>query len=287
VVTPEQRRTVVAYVRETAVVRERRACRYLGVHRALCRYVRRRSTVAEAELRSRLRELAERHPRWGCPRLYWLLRREGRSDNYKRVERLYKLEALAVRRRPRKRLATARVPMPVPSQRNQRWSMDFVRDTLRDGRVFRAFTIVDDFTREAPVIEVDLSLSGERIVRVLEQLGATRGLPRAIVCDNGPEFQSRALNAWAYQRGVALDFIRPGKPVENAYIESFNGRLRDECLNQHLFLSLTDARQQIESWRLDYHSARPHSGLAGRTPDEFTAELLNTEPHPPSLRLSA
>lgn len=289
-VTPEQRRTVVAYVRETAALQtpeQRRACRYLGIHRALCRYVRRQPIARDLELRAHLRTLAEQHPRWGCPRLYWLVRREGRPENYKRVERLYGLEGLAVRRRPRKRLATARVPLATPTGRNERWSMDFVRDTLRDGRSFRAFTLVDDFTREAPVIAVDLSLSGERIVRVLEEVIAQRGTPRAIVCDNGPEFQSRALNAWAYQRGVALQFIRPGKPVENAYIESFNGRLRDECLNQHLFLSLADARRQIEEWRLSYHSARPHSGLAGRTPDEFTAALQDEEPKTPSLRLSA
>jgi putative transposase len=286
VVTPVQRRSVVAYAKESAAVAERQACRYLGVHRSLCRYRARRPLAAEQELRTRLRELADQHPRWGCPRLYWLLRREGRGDNYKRVERLYALEGLAVRRRSRKRPAVARVPLLAPSGRNERWSMDFVRDTLRDGRVFRAFTLVDDFTREAPVIEVDLSLSGERIVRVLEQLVTVRGTPKAIVCDNGPEFQGRALNAWAYQRGVALQFIRPGKPVENAYIESFNGRFRDECLNQHLFLTLADARAQIEAWRIFYHRDRPHSGLAGRTPDEFTAELTQ-ELQATSLRLSA
>lgn len=284
--TPVQRRSAVAYAREVAAVGERQACRYLGVHRSLCRYRSRRPVAAEHELRARLRELAAEHPRWGCPRLYWLLRREGRADNYKRVERLYALEGLAVRRRPRKRVAVARVPLIAPTRRNERWSMDFVRDTLRDGRSFRAFTLVDDFTREAPVIEVDLSLSGERIARVLEQLIAVRGAPKAIVCDNGPEFQSRVLNGWAYQRGIALQYIRPGKPVENAYIESFNGRFRDECLNQHLFLTLADARAQIEAWRIFYHRARPHSGLAGRTPDEFTAELRQ-ESQTTSLRLSA
>jgi putative transposase len=147
--------------------------------------------------------------------------------------------------------------------------MDFVRDTLADGRVFRAFTLVDDYTRECPVIEVDTSLSGDRIVRVLDRLRVVRGLPRVLVCDNGPEFVGRALDAWAHQHGVTVHFIRPGRPVENCYIESFNGRLRDECLNQHWFLSLPDARRRIEAWRAEYNSARPHRGLAGCTPLEF------------------
>lgn len=285
-VTPEQRRTVVSCVRETAPLPERQVCRYLGIHRALCRYQRRRP-AQDHELRAHLRELASVHPRWGCPRLYWLVRREGRPDNYKRVERLYRLEGLAVRRRPRKRVATPRVPLPTPGRANERWSMDFMRDTLADGRTFRIFTLVDDFTREAPALEADLSLSAERVVQILERLVAERGCPRAIVCDNGPEFQSRTLDAWAHRRGVALQFIRPGKPVENAYIESFNGRFRDECLNHYWFLSLADARAQIEAWRLGYHSARPHSGLAGRTPAEFLAELQNDEQNPSPLRLSA
>lgn len=284
-VTTEQRRTVVAYTRETATLSERRACRYLGVHRALCRYGSRRA-LDDRELRAHLRELAGAHPRWGCPRLYWLLRREGRSDNYKRVERLYRLEGLAVRRRPRKRVATPRVPRPTPAARNERWSMDFMRDTLADGRVFRVFTLVDDFTREAPTIEVDFSLSAERVVAALERVIAERGRPQTIVCDNGPEFQSRALDAWAHARGIAIQFIRPGKPVENAYIESFNGRFRDECLNHHWFLSLADARLQIEAWRSHYHSARPHSGLAGLTPAEFT-KTIQDHLTPSTLRLSA
>lgn len=164
-VTPEQRRTVVRYVRETAPLPERQVCRYLGIHRALCRYQQRRPE-RDHELRTHLRELASVHPRWGCPRLYWLVRREGRPDNYKRVERLYRLEGLAVRRRPRKRVAAPRVPLPTPRRPNERWSMDFMRDTLADGRTFRIFTLVDDFTREAPALEVDLSLSAERVVQV-------------------------------------------------------------------------------------------------------------------------
>ena len=269
-VTAQQRRGAVAYVREAAAVSERRACRWLGVHRSPVRYASRRPD--DAELRARLRALAGEHPRWGVPRLVWLRRREGRPDNHKRVERLYRAEGLAVRKRARKRVARARVERPPSLAPNARWSMDFVRDTTAGGRVFRALTVVDDFTREALVIEVDTSLGGARVVQALERLALGRALPAAISVDNGPEFAGRALDEWAHRRGVALQFIRPGTPVENAYIESFNGRLRDECLNAHWFLSVADARRQIEAWRVGYNAARPHSGLAGRTPDEFARE---------------
>lgn len=288
--TPGQRRAAVTHVQESAAVdqpiSERQACRYLGIHRALCRYRSRRAD--DAELRTKLRELAAAHPRWGIPRLTWLLRREGLGINHKRVERLYREEGLAVRRRRRgrKRVAEPRVPRPEPSAPAERWSMDFMRDTLADGRVFRLLTVVDDFTRECPVIEVDTSLPAERVVAVLERLANSRPLPRAIVMDNGAEFTGHVLDAWAHERGVALQFIRPGKPVENAYIESFNGRLRDECLELHWFLSLPDARCTIEQWRVSYNSARPHSGLAGRTPDEFIEEL-QSETASPTIRLSA
>jgi putative transposase len=247
-------------------ISQRTACRYLGIHRALCRYVSRRPS--DTALRERLRALATERPRWGVPRLAWRLRRDGWPDNYKRIERISREEGLAVRRRPRKRVAVLRVPKPAAQAANDRWSMDFVRDTLADGRVCRTFTVVDDDTRECPVIEVDTSLCGERVVRVLERLRVTRGVPRTLVCDNGPEFIGRALDAWAHQHGVHLHFIRPGPPVENCYIESFNGRLRDECLNQHWFRSLADAQRRIEAWRLEYNGARPHRGLGGWTPLE-------------------
>lgn len=288
-VTPSQRRAAVTHAQSSAAIdpplSERQACRYLGIHRALCRYRSRRS--ADAELRGKLHELAASHPRWGSPRLTWLLRREGLVINHKRVERLYREEGLAVRRRRgRKRVAEPRVPLPEPRAASERWSMDFMRDTLADGRVFRLLTVVDDFTRECPAIEVDTSLPAERVVQVLERVASTRSLPRTIVVDNGAEFTGRVLDAWAHTRGVALQFIRPGKPVENAYIESFNGRLRDECLELHWFLSLPDARRTIEQWRVSYNSARPHSGLADRTPDEFIKELQE-KTAPQTIRLSA
>lgn len=281
--TAEQRRRAVTQVRATAAVSERRACRWLGLQRTPVRYQSRRAP--DTALRARLRALAEAHPRWGVPRLVWLLRREGIADNHKRIERLYREEGLAVRRRRRKRVAQPRVERPALTAPDERWSMDFVRDTLSSGRAFRALTLVDEFTRESLHIEVDTSLPGLRVVRVLEQLAVTRGLPTSIVVDNGPEFAGRALNAWAHRRGVALTFIQPGKPTQNCYIESFNGRLRDECLNLHWFLSLVDARRTIERWRQSYNAARPHSGLAGRTPIEFAA--LQVRKNTTTTRLSA
>lgn len=265
--TPEQRRTAVMEAMESAGITERRTCRFTGFARSSQRYAARRPP--RTELRERLHTLAILRPRWGHRRLHILLRREGYEVNHKLTRRLYREEGLAVRRRKRKRVAAARVMKPMISGRNERWSMDFVRDTLADGRVFRAFTLVDDFTRECPVIEVDTSLTGERVTRVLDHLALTRRLPECIVCDNGPEFAGRVLDQWAHERGVTLHFIEPGKPVQNAYAESFNGRLRDECLNESWFTSLADARVTIESWRKDYNETRPHSGLAGCTPLEF------------------
>lgn len=208
--------------------------------------------------------------------MYRLLRREGLVVNRKLVQRLYREEGLHVRRRARKRVAVPRVPMPMPLQANERWSMDFVSDALGDGRKFRALTIVDDVTREVPAIEVDFSLPGGRVVRVLEQLGQARGFPNGIVLDNGPEFRGEALDQWAAARGVVLLFIQPGKPVQNAFAESFNGRFRDECLNESWFVSLADARETIEAWRIDYNRVRPHSGLADATPEEFARDLRLT-----------
>jgi putative transposase len=233
------------------------------------------------ELRARLHALALTKPRWGYRRLYWLLRREGWLVNRKLVQRVYREEGLAVRRRRRKRVSIARSPRELPLGPNQRWSMDFVRDALGDGRAFSAQTNVDDFTRESLAIEVDTSLPGERVVYVLERLAATRGLPRGIVCDNGPEFAGQVLDQWAFRRGVQLLFIEPGKPVQNAFAESFNGRLRDECLNETWFWTLTEARVTIEQWRVEFNTARPHSGLAGRIPTEYAMELtpVNTTPH--------
>lgn len=270
-VTPEQRRTAVTDAMTAVGIAERRACRFTGFARSSQRYATRRPP--RTELRERLHTLAVLRPRWGYRRLFRLLRREGRTESRGLVQRIYQEEALQVRRRPRKRVAQTRVPMAAPLGRNERWSMDFVSDALGDGRKFRALTIVDDFTRECPAIEVDTSLPGLRVARVLDRLAQERGLPRAIVCDNGPEFAGQDLDQWAHARGVTLQFIQPGKPVQNAFAESFNGRLRDECLNDNWFISLTDARETIEAWRIDYNQGRPHMGLADRTPAEFAMAL--------------
>jgi putative transposase len=264
----------------TAGLSERQACRYTGFTRSSQRYLARRPV--RTELRARLTTLAVLRPRWGYRRLYRLLRREGLGVNHKLVQRLYREEGLHVRRRRRKRIAVPRTPMPTPTRANDRWSMDFISDAIADGRKFRALTIVDDVTRESPAIVVDPSLPGDRVARELDRLGATRGFPKAIVCDNGPEFRSEALDQWADRRAVALLFIQPGKPIQNAFAESFNGRLRDECLNESWFVSLRDAQETIEAWRVDYNVARPHSGLAGRTPEEFARELKLTTSSTPS-----
>ena len=231
------------------------------------------------ELRQRLCTLAAERRRFGYRRLWVLLRREGFGVNHKRVYRLYREEGLAVWRRERKRMASvARVSMPAPERPNQRWSMDFVADALANGRRIRVLTVMDDFTRECLATEVDTSLPGLRVARVLDRLAAERGVPEHITVDNGPEFAGRVLDAWAYAHQVQLHFIEPGKPVQNAYIESFNGRLRDECLNEHWFTSLPAARSIVEAWRGDYNTVRPHSALRYRTPEEFAQQSVRKTP---------
>ena len=221
-------------------------------------------------IRKRLRELAEQRKRFGSPRLHIMLKREGLVVNHKKTERLYREEGLALRRkRKRKGAAGIRVVMAPPQRINERWSMDFVTDNTVTNRRFRALTIVDDYSRECPAIEVDTSLGGRRVVSVLDRLSETRGLPEVITIDNGPEFAGKALDEWAYRKGVKLNFIRPGKPIENAFVESFNGRFRDECLNTNWFLSVKHAREVIEEWRRDYNEVRPHSSLKGNTPREY------------------
>lgn len=266
--TPSKRRIAVTEARQAAQLSERRACRFTGFCLSTQRYHSRRPS--EGDLRQRLRELAEKRPRWGYRRLYVLLKREGCKRNRKLVQRLYREEGLSVRRRKRRKMAAvARSPMKCPLGPNERWSIDFVRDTLADGRVFRGFTVVDDFTRECPAIEVDHSLPGERVARTLDRLARERSLPKTIVCDNGPEFQGQVLDFWAHRQGVTISFIQPGKPVQNAFVESFNGKLRDECLNENYFTSLLDAQATIEAWRKDYNETRPHSSLGDLTPTEF------------------
>jgi putative transposase len=249
----------------------RRACRVIGLSTATWRYQRQPDPTNE-RLLTRLQAHAAVRPRFGYRRLHTLVRREGLQVNHKRVFGVYRRAGLQVRRRRRKRLTRGeRLPLPLPSARRERWSMDFMVDTLADGRGFRTLNIVDDFTRECVAIEVDRSLPGARVVRVLDRLRATIGLPQTIVMDNGPEFSGRALDTWAYANGVQLRFIRPGKPIENAFAESFNGKFRDECLNEHWFACVAEAQRIIEAWRIDYNTVRPHSALQGDTPEHFAA----------------
>lgn len=265
---PAVRREVVRHFRSRFALSERRACGLIRMDRTTFRYRSRRPL--DVRLRERLLELAAERPRFGYRRLHVLLRREGIVVNHKKIQRLYREESLAVRRKRRKRVAQApREPKPVPSRADERWSMDFMQDTLDSGRCFRTLNVVDDFSREALAIEVAKSIPGERVVRVLERLVAERGRPEVIVMDNGPEFTSRALDAWAYRQGVRLHFIQPGKPVQNCFVESFNGKLRDECLNEHWFVDLGDARRTIEAWRRDYNQVRPHSALGNVPPSEY------------------
>jgi putative transposase len=278
VVTTQQRRHAVTHLLAAfPQSSERRACRVVSLSRSRWQY---RSVRADdAALRQRLRELAAAKPRWGYQQLHVLLRREGHVVNHKKVLRLYREEGLAVaqRRRP-KRVARARVPLPAPTRRTERWSMDFVSDALSEGRGFRCFTLVDDFTRECPAIEVAHAMSAQQVIRVLDRVAAAGGVPTSIVCDNGPEFTSHALDRWAVARGVRLQFIRPGKPVENAFCESFNGKLRLECLNANWFATLAEAQRVIEAWRQEYNEERPHTNLGRRTPAEFTRSLITPTP---------
>ena len=266
---PVKRRERVRWMLEAFGISRVRACRLAGFSRAA--WYRPSRANDQSVLRRRLRELAHARPRFGFQRLHILLRREGWAVNLKRIRRLYRLEGLQLRNRCRRRkhMALHRGPAPVPTAQGQRWSMDFVHDQLFDGRPFRVLTVVDQWSRESPVLESGFSLSGHDVVRALDRVIAARGRPTSITCDHGTEFTSRAVEAWAYERGVQLDFTRPGKPTDNSHIESFNGRLRDECLNVQQFFSLDDARAKLEAWRRDYNEHRPHSSLGHLTPCEF------------------
>jgi putative transposase len=248
---------------------ERHACRLVRLARSTHRY-RARKADRDQELRQQLKELAAKRMRFGYRRLTAMLERQGVEANHKKIYRLYREEGLAMRIRQRRRIRwNGAVAAPAARKANERWSIDFLSDAVSTRQVIRMLTMVDDYTRECPAIEVDTSLGGLRVRRVLDRVVAERGLPEAIVLDNGPEFRSRALAAWSEERGVRLEFIQPGKPVQNAYVESFNGRLRDECLNANWFTNLNDARRKIEVWRRDYNQERPHSSLGYLSPTAF------------------
>ncbi len=259
------------HLEERYGVSERRGCRALRFQRSSHRY---RSTAPDqAALRMRIREIAAVRVRYGYFRIYILLRREGWRVNHKRVYRIYRQEGLSMRIKRRRRHVSAayREGRLQPERANDSWSMDFVSDSLFDGRRLRALTIVDNFTRESLAIAVEQGIKGEQVAAVLERIVAERGVPKSIRVDNGPEFVSKVLDRWAYEHGVTLDFSRPGKPTDNAYVESFNGRLREECLNANWFLSLEDAQGKIEAWRREYNESRPHTALGHVPPAEFAA----------------
>ena len=246
-----------------------RACRLARFSRA--GFYRKSRARDQSALRLRIREIAHARPRFGYQRIHVMLRREGWPVNKKRVRRLYRLDGLQLRTRIRRRkhMCLHRGPVPVPSSPHERWSMDFVHDQLFNGRPIRILTVVDQLSRESPLIEVRFSMSGQKVADALDARTADMPAPVSITVDHGSEFTSKALEDWAWRRGVKLDFIRPGKPMENGHIESFNGRLRDECLNVMQFMSLEDARAKIEAWRVDYNQRRPHSSLGHLTPSEF------------------
>lgn len=250
-------------------VSQRRACQTLPVARSSIRY--QRVADDQAPLRIRLRDLAAARVRYGYRRLHTLLRREGWEVNHKRVYRLYTEENLTMRtKRPRRhRSCRPRLQQPAATRANQRWSMDFMSDELFDGRRLRIFTLVDEFTRECLALEAGQRFGGEDVTRILDQVARGCGHPRTIRVDNGTEFTSKRVDQWAYLNRVELDFSRPGKPTDNAYIESFNGKLRAECLNENWFLSLADAQEKLDAWKMDYNRVRPHSALGNLAPSEY------------------
>jgi putative transposase len=267
-VTPAARREAATHLCSAYAVSQRRACEAVSVDRSSVRYRRRRPD--DGVLRSRLRELAAERRRFGYRRLHILLRREGLHMNHKKLRRIYREEKLQVRRRGgRKRALGTRAPLAIPQGANQRWSLDFVSDQLGCGRRFRILTVVDDFTKECLTLVADTSLSGVRVARELDLVIATRGAPTCIVSDNGTELTSLAILSWSQERGIDWHYIAPGKPTQNAFIESFNGKLRDELLNETIFVSLDHARHALASWKDDYNLVRPHSAIGNIAPFEY------------------
>lgn len=284
-VEPAARRQVAQYAQQTYELSQRRAGRLIGISNSSLRY--RSKRADDSSVRAKLRALAAERPRFGYRRLGVMLEREGISINHKRLHRLYREEGLVLRKKRRQRASTAtRAPLIAPRSAGQRYSMDFMSDSLATGRNFRTLNIVDDYTRECLAIEVDMSLPGERVARVLDRLVGSGRKPEVIVLDNGPEFAGKVLDTWAVRNKVQLRFIDPGKPIQNAYIESFNARLRDECLNQHWFASLQEARAVIEAWREDYNRNRPHSSLDNQTPEEFARRCALIQEAKTRLELS-
>lgn len=283
-VTPQGKREAAAYVEKAHHVSERRACRVLGVERSLARYSFTRQP--DTALRERLKALAAERRRFGYRRLAIFLRREGFNDNIKKIHRIYKEEKLMVRRRKGRKKATGtRQPLPKPDSVNQVWSLDFMSDAFTDGRRFRVLAVVDQCSRECLTIAADTSMPGLRVMRELDRLIALRGRPKVIVSDNGPELTSRAVLIWAAQNNIDWHYIQPGKPQQNGYTESLNDKIRNECLNEHWFVNIIEARQIVEDWRQDYNHVRPHSALNYLTPMEFVAAKKSAGVNPGIIKI--
>lgn len=267
-VTPDAKRSAVAHACDLHGISQRRACKVLAFDRSSVRY--KSTRPDDSDLREAMKKVAAERRRFGYRRIHIMLQRQGIVMNQKKLRRLYREERLQVRRRGgRKRALGTRRPMALPTSLNERWSLDFVSDAFTDGRRFRVLAVVDDFTRECLGLVADTSLSGARVVRELDAIMSRRGKPHTIVSDNGTELTSMAVLKWCQESGVEWHYIAPGKPTQNAFVESFNGRFRDECLNDILFASLADARIEISKWRNDYNNERPHSALGNITPAEF------------------
>ena len=271
--TPDGRRQAVAHLCEAHGVSQRRACNVLQADRSSVRY--QSKSGDDKDQREAIKRISKERRRFGYRRINVMLQREGIQMNHKKLRRIYAEEKLQVRRRGgRKRALGTRRPMEIPDAPNQRWSLDFVSDAFTDGRRFRILTVVDDFSKENVLLVPDTSISGLRVTRELDQVFAERGQPRAIVSDNGTEFTSMAILKWVQDNGIDWHYIQPGKPTQNAFIESFNGKLRDECLNETLFASLSDAREELAKWQDDYNNCRPHSSIGNLTPSEFVEKIM-------------
>ena len=271
-VTPDAKREAVAHLMDKHQVSQRKACNVLKVDRSTVRY--RSKRTDDADVRDAIKRIAKERRRFGYRRINVMLQREGIHMNHKKLRRIYAEEKLQVRRRGgRKRALGTRRPMGVPNGANQRWSLDFVSDAFTDGRRFRILTVVDDFTKECVALVPDTSISGLRVTRELNQAIAERGTPKTIVSDNGTEFTSMAILKWVQGNSIDWHYIQPGKPTQNAFIESFTGKLRDECLNKTLFTSLAEAKRELEIWKEDYNNNRPHSSIGYMTPNEFAQQI--------------
>jgi putative transposase len=270
-----ERREEVGWLWKHFLVSQRRICGLMGVAESSQRYVSRKNDEA---LRAKLVEAAREKPRWGYRRLRLKLQEKGMHVNHKKVYRVYREAGLLIRRRRRKRLLRAGFVRPVVTEANQEWALDFVHDAAESGRKFRVLSVIDVYTRECLALEVDTSFASRRVTRELQKIVAERGAPEAIRCDNGPEFTSRHILAWALERKIELVHIEPGRPMQNGYVESFHGKLRDECLNASWFGNLWEARAKIGAWKEEYNEERPHSGLGYLTPREFARRIAALRP---------